>query len=163
MKSSLLRTDKELLRIYNCHFETVYRVCFMYMKNKYDTEDMVQSTFVKLMNSKKEFTNTEHEKAWLIRTAINTCKDHYRGRWSKTIPIEQMADVSVEQPFEIDETLDKVFALPSKYKISIYLYYYEGYTTIEIARMLNKKASTIRGHLYKGRSLLRMEMEGDIE
>lgn len=78
----------------------------MYMKNKYDTEDMVQSTFVKLMNSKKEFTNTEHEKAWLIRTAINTCKDHYRGRWSKTIPIEQMADVTVEQPFEIDETLD---------------------------------------------------------
>ncbi|NLM60949.1 MAG: helix-turn-helix domain-containing protein, partial [Clostridiales bacterium] len=48
-----------------------------------------------------------------------------------------------------------------KYKTAIYLYYYEGYTTAEIAKILNKNQSTIRGYLLKGRELLKMEMEGD--
>ncbi|MGI6706268.1 MAG: RNA polymerase sigma factor [Clostridia bacterium] len=63
MKSSLLRTNEELLQIYNRHVNTVYRVCFMYMKNRHDTEDMVQNTFIKLMRNKTVFESEEHEKA----------------------------------------------------------------------------------------------------
>ncbi|HZK34509.1 MAG TPA: RNA polymerase sigma factor [Bacillota bacterium] len=162
MKSSLLRTDEELSCIYRRHVKTVYRVCFMYIKNKHDTEDMVQSTFIKLMKNKIDFENEEHEKAWLIRTAINTCKDHFRNRWNKTVSINKVAKLAVEEPFDIDDTLEKVLALPPKYKTAIYMYYYEGYSTVEIGEILKKKASTIRGHLFTGRKLLRMDMEGDI-
>lgn len=163
MQSSLLRTDEELLQIYNRHVNTVYRVCFMFMKNKPDTEDMVQNTFIRLMKDKTVFQSEEHEKAWLIRTATNLCKDHFKHWWSKTVSINHMAEVAVEQPFNIDSNLKKVMALPSKYKNAIYLYYYEGYSTAEIAKILKKNPSTVRGYLHTGRKLLKMEMEGDFE
>jgi len=163
VQSSLLRTDEELLGIYNRHVDTVYRICFMFMKNRSDTEDMVQNTFIRLMKDKTVFQSPEHEKAWLIRTATNLCKDHFRHWWSKTVGIHQVAEVAVEQSFEINDVLKKVLALPDKYKISIYLYYYEGYSTAEIAKILNKNQSTVRGYLHTGRKLLKMEMEGDVE
>lgn len=163
MQSSLFRTDEELVRIYNRHVNTVYRICFMFMKNGHNTEDMVQNTFVRLMKDKTVFQNEEHEKAWLIRTATNLCKDYFRHWWSKTVSINEAAEISVENPLNTDSVLEKVMALPSKYKTAVYLYYYEGYSTVEIGEILKKDPSTIRGYLHKGRKLLKMEMEGDFE
>jgi RNA polymerase sigma factor (sigma-70 family) len=163
LKGSLLRTNEELTQIYDRHVKTVYRVCFMYMKNQADTEDMVQNTFLRLMRDKTIFENEEHEKAWLIRTATNLCKDYFKHWWSKTVGMDYAADAAVEQTFNTDSNLEKVFALPPKYKTPIYLYYYEGYSTVEIARILKKNPSTVRSWLHKGRNLLRIEMEGDLE
>jgi RNA polymerase sigma factor (sigma-70 family) len=163
LRSSLLRTDEELLQIYNRHVDTVYRVCFMYMKNKPDTEDMVQNTFIRLMKDKTVFESAEHEKAWLIRTAVNLCKDHFRHWWSKTVGIDHASEIAVEQPFDTDSNLEAVMALPSKYRTAVYLYYYEGYSTAEIAKLLKKSPSTVRGYLHNGRKLLKMEMEGDFK
>ena len=133
----------------------------MFMKNVPDTEDMVQNTFIRLMKDNTQFKSEEHEKAWLIRTATNLCKDHFKHWWSKTVGIEHVAEVTVEDSFTIDETLEKVMELPSKYKIVVYLYYYEGYSTVEIAQILNKNQSTIRSYLHTGRKILKIEMEGD--
>lgn len=165
MQRSLLRTDEELSQIYNRHVKTVYRVCFMYMKNKYDTEDMVQNTFIRLMKDNTEFENEEHEKAWLIRTATNLCKDHFKHWWNKTVGLEKVGEVTEEKeeyPFSIDEIMQKVLALPSKYKTPIYMYYYEGYTAAEIAKILKKNHSTVRSYLHTGRKMLKIEMEGDL-
>lgn len=163
MESSLLRTSEELSHIYNRHVKTVYRVCMMYMKNQHDTEDMVQNTFIRLMKDGTYLTSAEHEKSWLIRTATNLCKDHFRSWWSKTVSMDDLAEVTVESPFIVDDTLKKVMALPSKYKTAMYLYYYEGYSSVEIARILSKNESTIRSYLYSGRKLLKIEMEGDLK
>lgn len=78
MGKSLRRSDKEITEIYERHFSMVYRVCFSYMKNPQDTNDMVQNTFMKLVEHGVEFENPEHEKAWLIVTASNLCKNHLR-------------------------------------------------------------------------------------
>lgn len=160
---SLLRTNEELVEIYNRHMKTIYRVCFLYMKNRADTEDMVQSTFLRLINSETVFQSKEHEKAWLIRTAINLCKDYYRSWWSRTLGLDKAPEASVEQSFQIDETLSKVLALPPKHKTAIYLYYYEGYSTPEIADMMGKSQSTVRGWLHAGRKKLKLEIEGEGE
>jgi len=159
--SSLLRTDEELVQIYNRHVKTVYRVCFLYMRNKANTEDMVQNTFLRLMRDNTVFQSVEHEKAWLIRTAINLCKDHYRHWWSKTLGLDKAPETVVEQDFEGSDILQKVLALPPKYKTAIYLYYYEGYSTPEIAKMMKKPQSTVRSWLHTGRKLLKLEMEGE--
>jgi len=137
----------------------------MYMKNQADTEDMVQNTFLRLMRDRTVFESEEHEKAWLIRTATNLCKDHLKHWWNRTTGMDKAADKAVEQSFETDSSLEKVLALPPKYKTPMYLYYYEGYSTVEIARILRKNQSTVRGWLRKGRQLLKMEieMEGDLE
>lgn len=164
MQSSLLRTNEELSQIYHRHVSTVYRICFMYMKNRHDTEDMVQNTFVRLMKDKTQFQSIEHEKAWLIRTATNLCKDYFRSWWSKIVNIDEVAEVAVEDTnMIIDDTLKMVMELPSKYKTVVYMYYYEGYSTVEIAKILRKNESTIRGYLYTGRKLLKIEMEGDLK
>lgn len=162
MKSSLLRTNEELSQIYDRHVQTVYRVCFMYMKNRHDTEDMVQETFIRLYKDDTIFESFEHEKAWLIRTATNLCKDFFRNWWRKTVSFDEISEVAVEPDPDIDETLEKVMALPSKYKTAVYMYYYEGYTTVEIAKILKMNDSTVRSHLHTGRKLLKIEMEGEL-
>ncbi len=161
MNGSLLRTNEELSQIYDRHVKTVYRVCFMYMKNAHDTQDMVQNTFIRLMEDSTIFEGHEHEKAWLIRAASNLCKDHYKSMWNKTVGIEQAAHVTVELTPEIDETLQMVLNLPPKYRTAVYLYYYEGYSTVDISGILCKNESTVRSWLHTGRKLLKIEMEGE--
>ncbi|HOK43038.1 MAG TPA: RNA polymerase sigma factor [Thermoclostridium caenicola] len=163
MGRSLLRTDEELSGIYHRHVKTVYRVCFMYMKNSHDTEDMVQNTFLRLMRDDTQFENVEHEKAWLIRTATNLCKDYFRHWWTKRVSMDAVADVAADDALTIDETLNRVLKLPPRYKTAVFLHYYEGYSAAEIARILGKKASTVRSWLHAARKRLRIEMEGDVE
>jgi len=130
----------------------------MFMKNAHDAEDMTHNTFVKLMNSVVGFESEEHEKAWLIRTASNTCKDSLKSAWAKRVEIP---DTLAYHENAVDDTLEQVLALPEKYKIPIYLFYYEGYKTAEIAKMLGKPEVTIRGIMHRGRKLLKLELENN--
>lgn len=162
MSRSLVRSDKEITDIYERHVNMVYRVCFSFMKNTADTEDRVQDTFIQLISSDMDFQSEEHEKAWLIVTASNLCKNHLRHWWQKRFNIDDYENVATTQPFEIDETLAVVMALPDKYKLTLYLYYYEGYTSTEIARLMEKPQSTIRNYLHRGRNILREKLGGEI-
>ena len=167
MPDSLSYTDKEFSEIYNRHVATVYRVCFMFLKKEQDTEDAVQDTFIKLMNYKGKFESEEHEKAWLIRTASNHCRDMLKRPWRKTtVSLEVVRESQDEEeeddtPLEVSDTLEQVLALPEKYKTVIYLYYYEGYKTYEIADIMGKPDATVRGYLRKGRELLKIKLGGD--
>ena len=73
MRDPLLRTDEEITQLYERYVDMVYRLCITILKHKFDAEDAVQTTFIKLMHYNKPFANAEHEKAWLIVTATNTC------------------------------------------------------------------------------------------
>jgi RNA polymerase sigma-70 factor (ECF subfamily) len=161
MANSLLRTDKEIAELYEHHVKTVYRVCFAYMKNTADAEDMVQDTFVKLIRQNCVFENIEHEKAWLIRTASNLCKDVLRHWWRKRENLEDFENRQGEQSFEIDETFTIIMGLPDKYKTVVYMYYYEGYSSVAISKILRKPQSTIRNHIHEARELLRKRLGGD--
>lgn len=125
----------------------------MFLKNSQDTEDAVQSTFIKLLEHPRFFENNEHEKAWLIVTASNICKNSLRHWWRKRADIDELIDVGTTD--KSDEILHQVLCLPPKYKTALYLYYYEGYSTGEISKMLRINESTIRSHLHTGRKLLK--------
>lgn len=161
MSKSLLRTDKEIEEIYERHRMTVYRVCFAYMKNPVDTEDAVQETFIRLIDRDPKFESEEHEKAWLIRTAVNICKDELKHWWRKNENIDDHSELQTEDTIKTDDVLRTVMELPDKYKTVVYLYYYEGYDSAEIAGILKKPKSTIRNHLHEARNLLK-ERLGDI-
>jgi RNA polymerase sigma-70 factor (ECF subfamily) len=157
--------NTELAEMYKRHVKTVYRVCFTYMKNETDTEDAVADTFVKMLASRKQFDNAEHEKAWLIRAAINVCKDNLKHWWRKRESLsdhsEALGAADGGGKAEILETvLETVLALPEKYKSVVYLYYYEGYNSAEIAAFLKKPQSTVRNHLHEARKQLK-ERLGD--
>lgn len=161
MSKSLLRTDKEIEEIYGRHRMTVYRVCFAYMKNPADAEDAVQKTFFRLISKNPKFESEEHEKAWLIRTAANICKDELKHWWRKHENIDDHLELQAGDTIKTDDVLRTVMELPDKYKTVIYLYYYEGYDSAEIAGILKKPRSTIRNYLHEARNLLK-ERLGDI-
>ncbi len=161
MKESLLRTDEEqeFTEIYYRHVDAVFRLCFTYLKNKQDTDDAVQEVFLKLLNYKGAFESEEHRKAWLIVTASNYCKNFLKHWWRKRKNIDDYTEIIGGASYEVDEMMELVLALPDKYKTAVYLYYYEGYDSAQIAKMLNKPAGTIRSHLSSARKMLKKEME----
>ncbi len=160
----LLRTDKEIAELYETDVDMVYRLCFTILKNRFDTEDAVQNTFIKLMHYSKPFDSPEHEKAWLIVTASDTCKDALRRASRRDEPLELRPD-SPHPPVPTPPARRSGRRPgPSlKYRAPVYLYYYEGYSGAEIADMLHKPAYTIRSYLSKARQELKKQIGGDFD
>ena len=152
-------TRAEFVATYNRQVDTVYRVCYSFMKNRADTEDMVQETFLRLLSTGKEFESERHEKAWLIVTASNLCKDALKKWWRKSENIEDFLDIA-EEPKQEDSILEIILQLPNDYKDAVYMYYYEGYSTVEIAQHLKCPEATVRSRLSRARSKLQSMMGG---
>ena len=153
----------DIEQIFRRHAQTVYRVCYSFLGSAADAEDATQATFMKLIDHPRSFESEQHEKAWLIVCASNLCRDILKsaGRTRVTaMPERELADASSVGP--IDETLDAVLRLPEKYKDVVYLHYYEGYKTDEIARMLQERPSTVRNRLRDARRLLKRALGGEV-
>ena len=101
----------ELEALYRRHVKTVWNVCITLLRRPADAEDAVQETFVRLLRSNPEFESEEHEKAWLIRTAQNVCKNDLARARRRDVPLENAADAAHSAP-EIDETLAALRTLP---------------------------------------------------
>ncbi len=153
-----VKQDK-LADIYLRNLDTVYRVCWLYMKNIADTEDAVSDTFVRLMQTDMSFEDMEHEKAWLIVMARNICKDVLKSPKYKNEPLNENM---LTGEIVTDETLSAVKNLPEKYRTAIYLHYYEGYSCGEIAKMLGTVKSTVVSRMARGRKILKKMIEGDL-
>ena len=152
---------QDIEEIYVRHVDMLYRVCYTYMKNPADTEDIVSDVFIKLIKHGVNFKNDEHEKAWLLRVAINLCKDNLKHWWRNRADINDHQNLESEDRFTEDETLKIVLELPERYKAAVYLHYYEGYNTEEIAGILKKPRSTILYHLHMARKLLKEVLENE--
>jgi len=146
---------------YERNYKQVYRICFTYMKNQSEAEDCTEDVFVKVLTGDFAFNDETHEKKWLTVTAMNLCKDRLKHWWKKkTSPIDEAPEIPAENVAAMDETLEIVMKLPTKYKDVIYLHYYLDYKTDEIAQMLKKPPSTVRNHLREARELLRRQIGG---
>ena len=161
--ASLLRTDREITEIYHRQIDTVYRVCYSFMKNKPEAEDMAQETFLRLIASGKTFENERHEKAWLIVTASNLCKDQLKRLYRREEDLNDHADLAADQGPGDNPVLEAILSLPRDYKAAVYLYYYEGYSTAEIARFLHCPQPTVRTRLARARKQLKFMLGGDLE
>ena len=158
---SLLRTDKEIIAIYDRHVDTVYRICYSFMKNTPEAEDMVQETFLKLIVSGTVFRDERHEKAWLIVTASNLCKDSLKKWWRKNESLDESLPFAVSRTDEKQEVMDALLRLPKDYKTVVYMHFYEGYTTAEIASWLNIPHATVRTRLARAKKQLKTILGGD--
>lgn len=154
-------TDEWFEAFYERNYRLVYRLCFTYMKNQAEAEDCTEDVFVKVLKGNFTFNDETHEKKWLTVTAINLCKDRLKHWWRRQVTsMEECPEVSDETAGIMDETLEVVRKLPTRYKDVIYLYYYMDYKTDEIAAMLKKPPSTIRNHLKEAREILRRQIGG---
>lgn len=159
--TTLQRTGKDFREIYERNVDAVYRVCFSFMKNQADAEDIAQETFLKLLDHEVDFASPAHERGWLIVTASNLCKNALRHWWRKNVDIDEVASLAANQDFETGEVLRAIMELPADYKCLVYMYYYEGYSGPEIAELSGQPKATVRSKLYRARKLLKNKLGGD--
>ncbi len=137
------------------YIDTVYAVAFAALKNRADAEDVTQDVLIKLYKTKKEFESDSHVKNWLIRVTVNECNRVFRSPWRRNVPLEEYA---AELRFEREEDsclFTAVMQLERKYRLVVLLFYYEGYSTAEIARMLGVPANTVSTRLHRARAKLK--------
>lgn len=155
------RTQKEIIELYDEYYDMVWRICLVRFANIHDACDATQETFLRLMNYDKSFRSKEHEKAWLIRTAVNYCKDVMKSsRRKNEICMDSAKPPEGEiVPHESAEVYETMMELPEKYRVILYLYYYEGYSLKEIAKMLGTNASTLRSRFARAKEVMREYLE----
>lgn len=149
-------------RLANTYADAILRLSYTYLKNTHDAQDICQTVFVKLLMEPREFKSPEHERAYILRMAANACKDLLKSHWHKTtVTLDAAAAVPAPQP-EAGSLLEAVGRLPPPYRVVIYLYYYEGYSAKEIARLLGANPATVSTRLRRGRAQLKtlLEQEG---
>lgn len=157
-----MRSEAEVNHAIEQYADMIQRICFYHLKNQADTEDVFQNVFLKYMLNSQDFQNLEHEKAWLLRVAINECKDYLKSFFRRNmVPLQAVAELEAELPDDHREVLEAVLSLPKQYKDVIYLHYYEGYTASEIGSILGKKENTVYSLLSRGRGILKKELGGD--
>ncbi len=128
----------------------------MYLGNRQDAEDVVQEVFVKYIDKAPEFNGLGHERAWFITVTKNFCINQKKSFWNSRREElnEEIIPSYAENYAEQIEVLEELKRLKGKYRVVIYLYYYEGFTVREIAQMMAKKESTIQTWLARGRKCL---------
>ena len=163
MKGKLEFASVSLRTLYRDYMPSVYRMAYSYLQNHPDSEDVVQECFLRLAQSGKHFEDTRQVQAWLIITAANLSKDLLRRAHRKDLPLDAAEDRPAPRE-EHKELRRAVLELPDKYRTVIYLYYFEGYSVQELAKLLHRPESTVKTWLRRGRELLRekIEREGGI-
>ena len=130
----------------------LYRICLITLKNQADAEDALQDTLVRYLQKAPRFESEEHQKAWLIRVAVNICRDMLRKRRYHQ---EELENIPVPQVDEQQSALDALLTLPEQFRIPMTLHYVEGYSVAELAKLLSLTQSAVKMRLSKGRTLLR--------
>lgn len=142
---------EELLDRYG---NSILRLAYSYVHNMDDAEEILQETLIRFLKHAPVLENESHEKAWLFRVAGNLCKNRLSyNRVRRTDELSQW--IAAEQREDLSFVWEAVKSLPVKYREVIHLFYYEGFTTAQIANVLNQKESTVRSHLMRGRERLK--------
>ncbi len=145
--------------------DMVLRIAYTYLKNRADAEDIVQDVFLRIIDKKPSFNDENHEKSWLIRATINMCKNKVNLFWNKNkCSIEDVQKFAVSDKYNTDTSVfQAVMALGEKYRVVVYMYYYEGYSTPEIAKVIGKSETTIRSLLHRARNKLKDMLKEDYD
>ena len=157
-----MRTKQQAEEAVEKYGDTVKRISMVHLKSISDTEDVFQNVFLKYIQYTDTFKSEEHEKAWIIRVTINTCKDTIKSFFRKnTVSIDDVLELEANVKEEYKEVLEAVLSLPEKYKDVVYLHYYENYTAPEISDLLKRNVNTIYTLLTRSRVLLKNKLKGE--
>lgn len=138
----------------NQHGTVILRLAYSYVHNMNDAEDILQETMLKYMQASPIFESESHEKAWLLRVASNLSKN--KINYNKIRETDELEENLVsEEREDLSFVWEAVKSLPEKYREVIHFYYQEGYSSKEIANILNRKENSVRTDLKRGREKLK--------
>ena len=156
--------NRQAEHILDEHGSSILRLAYSYLHNMSDAEEVLQDTLLRFLKTAPTFENSTHEKAWLLRVAGNLSKN--RIDYNKVRASDELSDtLKAEEREDLSFVWDAVQSLPVAFREVIHLFYYEGYSTAEISRMLDRKESTVRSDLRRGRLKLKeiLKEECDFE
>ena len=152
-------SDSDIVRIVETYSDMLLRIALNRVRSIPAAEDIVQGVFERLMRRRPIFESREHEKAWLIRTAVNLCLSDLRTQSRHgDLPLDE--NIAGEFGDDSYEVLDAVQNLPVQDRYAVYLYYYEGYGVKEIGHLLKEPDGTISSRLSRARKKLKAILEG---
>ena len=137
---------------------TLLRAALAILGDPYEAEDAVQDTFLRWLEKQPTLNGEEHEKAWLFTVCSNGCKSRLRSR--KRRPTVELLDTYPAPDRDSGEVAEAVVALPVNPRAAVHLFYYEGSSTEEIAKILGQRPGTVRSHLSRARETLRQTLKG---
>ena len=142
----------------------VYRTALHALGSPQDAEDVTQTVLLKLFECKNNFESDEHMKHWILRVAVNESRRVLRSAWRRTsVPLEEWHDAAAPEDPAKAEVLETVMALEPKYRLAVYLYYYEGLSVAETAAAMRANVSTVQTWLLRARARLRKELTEEKE
>lgn len=159
-----MRSSEDILDAVNRHGDTVLRACAVHLRQKADREDAFQETFIRYAQCSESFSDEEHRKAWLIRVAINVCRDSYRSAEKQNSSLDDLEESQLPASLnsdpthaaaEANELLGALSKIDEKYRSVLYLKFYEGYTAVEISEMLDTPVNTVYTNIARGKEALK--------
>lgn len=147
-------TNETASRLLDQYGNMILRLAYSYLHNQSDAEDILQETLIKYLQTAPDFAGPVHEKAWLLKVAANLSKNRIDyNRIRQTDELEETLVAKERQ--DLSFVWEAVKQLPANYRAAIHLFYYEGCSTAEIARILDRKESSVRSDLRRGREQLK--------
>ena len=149
-------TEEEFGQAARTYGDMIYRVAYHGLKNRPDAEDVMQTVLLKLIESKVEYASQDHLKHWLLRVTVNESRKLLRSFWRRhAVPLDQRDELPPPGDTRGEEVFQAVMALDAKYRLSVYLYYYEGCSVKEAAAAMGVNPSTVQTWLQRARDRLR--------
>ena len=146
--------NMQAARVLDEYGNSILRLAYSYLHNMSDAEDILQETLIQFLKTGPLLENTSHEKAWLLKVAANLSKNRIEyNRIRQTDELEETLAADCRE--DLSFVWEAVKALPDKYREVIHLFHYEGYSTAQIGKMLNRKEATVRSDLRRGRQKLK--------
>lgn len=160
-----METNSRVEKLFEQYADMVYRTALSYGKDPHLAEDVVQEVFLRLIKKNPQLESPAHEKAWLIRVAVNRCKSLLVSGWRKRIrPLDEAPEHAI--PFEREEEhqmYEMLLQLPPKYRIVLYLRYYEQYQVKEIAGLLHLTPNAVSARLSRAKKMMKLELTEDFQ
>lgn len=151
--------DSQFEALYEKYANDVLRVSYFYLGDRQQAEDVTQDVFVRLLTSNPDLEEGR-EKAWLLKVALNRCRDLWRAAWVKRVVLGSPAMDLAPAPDQIDDRMEKqelmnaIHRLPADFRDVILLHYYQGYGIAEMAGILKVPEGTVSSRLSRGRKKL---------
>lgn len=151
--------SQEIDGIVNTYRDSILRLSYAYLKDIHEAEDVAQEVFVAYIKSAPAIKNEQKRKAWLLKVTANKCKNLLASARLKNNV--ELKDELFYLPEDDLNVIEYVYALKEKYRIPIHLYYYEGYSIAEIAKLLDVPPATVGTRLSRARKLLKTALGDD--
>lgn len=146
--------NMQAARVLDEYGNSILRLAYSYLHNMSDAEDILQETLIQFLKTGPLLENPSHEKAWLLKVAANLSKNRIEyNRIRQTDELEETLAADCRE--DLSFVWETVKALPDKYREVIHLFHYEGYSTAQIGKLLNRKEATVRSDLRRGRQKLK--------